>query len=94
VANAKTVERFFEFFIVNIRNKNTRRPYYKPSAVSPIGTLDHAQAMANHSSPRTTKLYDRRADEVSLDDTRGLGFETARKERHNRAAAMVRSSLL
>jgi len=32
------------------------------------GTLEHAQAMANHSSPRTTKLYDRRADEVSLDE--------------------------
>jgi len=32
------------------------------------GTLEHAQAMANHSSPRTTTLYDRRADEVSLDE--------------------------
>lgn len=29
------------------------------------GTLEHAQAMANHSSPRTTKLYDRRTDEAS-----------------------------
>jgi site-specific recombinase XerD len=27
------------------------------------GTLEHAQAMANHSLPRTTKLYDRRGDE-------------------------------
>jgi Phage integrase family len=26
------------------------------------GTLEHAQAMANHSSPRTTKLYDRRTE--------------------------------
>jgi site-specific recombinase XerD len=32
------------------------------------GTLEHAQQMANHSSPRTTKLYDRRADEVSLEE--------------------------
>jgi site-specific recombinase XerD len=32
------------------------------------GTLEHAQQMANHSSPRTTKLYDRRADEASLEE--------------------------
>jgi hypothetical protein len=24
--------------------------------------------MANHASPRTTKLYDRRSDEISLDE--------------------------
>src|SRR5437867_1290745 len=32
------------------------------------GTRENAQAMANHSSPRTTKLYDRRSDETSLDE--------------------------
>ena len=32
------------------------------------GTLEHAQAIAHHSSPRTTKLYDRRSDEISLDE--------------------------
>ena len=32
------------------------------------GTLEHAQQMANHSSPRTTKLYDRRNDEITLDE--------------------------
>lgn len=32
------------------------------------GTLEHAQTMANHSSPRTTKLYDRRQDDISLDE--------------------------
>jgi hypothetical protein len=26
------------------------------------GTLEHAQTIANHASPRTTKLYDRRSD--------------------------------
>lgn len=30
------------------------------------GTLEHAQQMAAHSSPRTTKLYDRTNDEVTL----------------------------
>ena len=32
------------------------------------GTLEHAQQMAGHSSPRTTKLYDRRNDEITLDE--------------------------
>lgn len=32
------------------------------------GTLEIAQAMANHSSTRTTQLYDRRGDQVTLDE--------------------------
>ncbi|MGF6613102.1 site-specific recombinase XerC [Paraburkholderia sp. WSM4175] len=32
------------------------------------GTLENAAAMANHSSTRTTQLYDRRRDEISLDE--------------------------
>jgi hypothetical protein len=32
------------------------------------GTLEKAAAMANHASTRTTRLYDRRRDELSLDD--------------------------
>lgn len=32
------------------------------------GTLEHAQRIANHESARTTGLYDRRSDEVSLDE--------------------------
>ena len=32
------------------------------------GTLEKAQAMATHESPRTTKLYDRRGDEITLDE--------------------------
>src|SRR5215213_7278173 len=32
------------------------------------GTLENAQAMAAHESPRTTKLYDRTGDEVTLDE--------------------------
>ena len=32
------------------------------------GTLEKAAAMANHSSTRTTQLYDRRRDEMSLDE--------------------------
>ncbi|MGU3421772.1 hypothetical protein [Methylobacterium sp. D54C] len=32
------------------------------------GTLERAAAIANHASTRTTQLYDRRADEVNLDE--------------------------
>jgi integrase len=32
------------------------------------GKLEVAQHIANHESPRTTKLYDRRNDEISLDE--------------------------
>ena len=32
------------------------------------GTLETAAAMANHSSTRTTQLYDRRSDDVTLDE--------------------------
>lgn len=32
------------------------------------GKLEHAQKMANHESAKTTKLYDRRDDELTLDE--------------------------
>jgi hypothetical protein len=32
------------------------------------GTIEHAQQIANHESPRTTKLYDRTSDAISLDE--------------------------
>ncbi len=32
------------------------------------GTLEKAAQMANHASTRTTQLYDRRAEEVTLDE--------------------------
>jgi integrase len=32
------------------------------------GTLENAQMMAAHESPRTTKLYDRTGDEITLDE--------------------------
>lgn len=32
------------------------------------GTLENAAAMANHASTRTTQLYDRRSDDISLDE--------------------------
>jgi hypothetical protein len=32
------------------------------------GTIEKAAAIACHESPRTTKLYDRRGDELTLDE--------------------------
>jgi integrase len=32
------------------------------------GTLEHAQQIAAHESPRTTKLYDPTSDDISLDE--------------------------
>ena len=38
------------------------------------GTLEHAQQIAAHQSPRTTKLYDRTKDEISLDEVERIKF--------------------
>ena len=38
------------------------------------GTLEHAQTLANHASSRTTKLYDRRSDEISLDEVKKIAI--------------------
>ena len=38
------------------------------------GALEHAQEMAAHESPRTTKLYDRTSDRVSLDEVERVTF--------------------
>jgi site-specific recombinase XerD len=38
------------------------------------GTLERAQAMAAHESPRTTKLYDRRSDAMTLDEVERIGI--------------------
>ena len=38
------------------------------------GTLEAAQHIANHESPRTTKLYDRRQDEISLDEVERIAI--------------------
>jgi integrase len=34
------------------------------------GTLEKAAAMANHASTRTTQLYDRRSDKITLDEVK------------------------
>jgi len=38
------------------------------------GLLENAALMANHASTRTTQLYDRKSDEVTLDEVERIGF--------------------
>jgi len=38
------------------------------------GTLEKAAAMANHASTRTTQLYDRRREELTLDEVERIGI--------------------
>lgn len=41
---------------------------------NPEGKLEHAQQMADHSDPKTTRLYDRRSDDVSMDEVERIGI--------------------
>jgi hypothetical protein len=52
------------YFIVFKRKPGKPGPYGNDHC----GAVEKAQQMANHSDPRTTKLHDRRRDEVSLDE--------------------------
>lgn len=38
------------------------------------GHAEAGQHIANHESPRTTKLYDRRQDEISLDEVERIAI--------------------
>ena len=38
------------------------------------GKLEVAQHIASHESPRTTKLYDRRQNEISLDEIESIAI--------------------
>jgi hypothetical protein len=39
-----------------------------PAYLENGGTIENAQAIASHESPRTTKLYDRTGDDITLDE--------------------------
>jgi hypothetical protein len=44
IPDEKAAERFFDFFTSTLRNKNTRRAYYKPPAGSRNGARTRAWA--------------------------------------------------
>ena len=75
----RTAWRFVEFFTATTRNANTREVYaravarflawFEDEGIDDLqGTIEKAQAIAAHESPRTTKLYDRTEDAISLDE--------------------------
>jgi hypothetical protein len=45
-----------------------------PTSIEGGGFLEKAQAMAAHESPRATKLYDRRGDEMTLEEVERSGI--------------------
>ncbi len=74
----KAMTRFDAFHMIKRRAKAAALPYstcchtFRATGITTYlqngGTLEHAQTIANHESPRTTKLYDRTREELSLDE--------------------------
>ena len=48
------------------------------ASLSNGGTLERAQQIAGHASPKTTKLYDRTADTVTVDEIERIGAQNGR----------------
>ena len=65
-AGPQAAERTVECVTAQIRNPQTRAAY--AAAVTRFFTWCDARGLAAHESPRTTKLYDRTADEVTVED--------------------------
>jgi integrase/recombinase XerD len=74
----KPMTRFDVFQMIKRRTKAAALPYSTcchtlraigiTTYLQNGGTLEHAQTIANHESPRTTKLYDRTREEPSVDE--------------------------
>jgi site-specific recombinase XerD len=74
----KAMSRFDVLHMIKRRAKAGALPYstcchtFRATGITTYlqngGTLEHAQTIANHESPRTTKLYDRTREELSLEE--------------------------
>jgi integrase/recombinase XerD len=66
-----------EYIAASIRTR-TRCHTFRATGITAYlkngGKLEIAQQMAAHESSRTTGLYDRRGDEVSLDEVERIGI--------------------
>jgi integrase/recombinase XerD len=81
---AKAISRFDVFHMIKRRAKAAALPYstcchtFRATGITTYlengGTLEHAQTIANHESPRTTKLYDRTREELSFDEVARIKF--------------------
>ena len=56
------------------------------------GTMEHAQQIAGHASPKTTKLYDRTADTVTVDEISTTKEPLGRPWRRREAASPAGAS--
>ena len=82
--SAKALSRFDVFHMIKRRAKAATLPYstcchtFRATGITTYlengGTLEHAQTIANHESPRTTKLYDRTREELSFDEVARIKF--------------------
>lgn len=59
---------------VNICNHTFRGTGITAYLSNDDAKLDHAQNMAGHADAKTTLLYDRRSDEISLDEVEKIGI--------------------
>jgi len=74
----KAMSRFDVFHMIKRRAKAAGLPYstcchtFRATGITAYlengGTLEHAQTIANHESPRTTKLYDRTREELTAEE--------------------------
>jgi integrase len=74
----KAMSRFDVFHMIKRRAKAAALPYsacchtFRATGITTClengGTLEHAQTIANHESPRTTKLYDRTREELTAEE--------------------------
>jgi integrase len=74
----KAMSRFDVFHMIKRRAKAAALPYstcchtFRATGITTYlengGTLEHAQTIADHESPRTTKLYDRTREELTAEE--------------------------
>ena len=73
-AHAMVRKRAKQAGIVTVIGNHTFRGTGITAYLKNGGTLEKAREMANHADTRTTRLYDRRAKDVSLDDVERISI--------------------
>ena len=66
-----------------IRRRAGRLPHFRATRITAYladgDALEHAQQMAAHESPRTTKFYDRTKERLTQDEVEGSGGKHLRR---------------
>jgi integrase/recombinase XerD len=89
----RATSRFDVLYMIKRRAKAAALPYstcchtFRATGIMTYlengGTLEHAQTIANHESPRTTKLYDRTRENCRTTRSGVFGFESFTPSRGN-----------